>query len=142
MGDFQIKRILLASGKTVEIVYYQPAGGEPAQADVREVAAEDPALHVRKIELCPDCCGDRVHPTDWTEVEELRWQLALRCPDCEWRHTGVYSPDEVERYDDVLNDATDRLIEELDRVTRENMTEQIDRWRDALDSDGIMPFDF
>jgi hypothetical protein len=42
----------------------------------------------------------------------------------------------------VLNDATDRLIEELDRVTRENMNEAVDRFRSALESDGIMPFDF
>jgi len=141
MGDFQIKRIVLPSGKTVEIVYYQPAGGEPVPADISELPAEQ-TVEVRRIELCPACRSNRVHPTDWTEVEEMRWQLALRCPDCEWRHTDVYLPDEVERYDDVLNDATDRLIEELDRVTRENMNEQIDRWRDALDSDGILPFDF
>ena len=50
---------------------------------------------------------------------------------------------EVERYDDVLNDATDRLIEELDRVTRENMTEAVDRFRLAPSkTTGIMPFDF
>jgi hypothetical protein len=83
-----------------------------------------------------------VHPTDWNEVEELRWQLALRCPDCEWRNVETYDAAEVERYDDVLNDATDRLIEELDRVTRENMTDAIDRFRSALENDGIMPFDF
>jgi hypothetical protein len=141
MGDFHIKRIVLPSGKTVEIVYYQPADGEPVASELIEAPAT-PSIEVRKIELCPSCTGDRVHPTDWTEVEDMRWQLALRCPDCEWRHTDVYLPDEVERYDDVLNDATDRLIEELDRVTRENMNEAIDRWRDALDSDGIMPSDF
>ena len=34
------------------------------------------------------------------------------------------------------------MIEELDRITRENMNEAADRFRAALDSDGIMPFDF
>jgi hypothetical protein len=72
----------------------------------------------------------------------MRWELSLRCPDCEWRARDVYDQPEVERYDDVLNDATDRLIEELDRVTRENMTEAVDRFRLALENDGIMPFDF
>src|SRR5215831_15708110 len=105
MGEFHIKRIVLPSGKTVEIVYYQASGG-----------------------------GDPVHPTEWDEVEEMRWQLALRCPDCEWRHSDTYEAHEVERFDDVLNDATDRMIEELDRVTRENMNEAADRFRAALDS--------
>jgi hypothetical protein len=83
-----------------------------------------------------------VHPVDWHEVADMRWELSLRCPDCEWRTDDVFDQPEVERYDDVLNDATDRLIEELDRVTRENMTEAVDRFRLALENDGIMPFDF
>ena len=136
MGDFHIKRIVLPSGKTVEIVYYQKAAGESVPDP------EQPEIMVRRIELCPRCSGDRVHPTDWNEVEELRWELALRCPDCEWRHTDTFEQPEVERYDDVLNDATDRLIEELDRVTRENMQEAIHRFRAALENDGILPFDF
>jgi hypothetical protein len=141
MGEFHIKRIVLPSGKTVEIVYYQASGADPVISGVHEIepTAE---LQGRQIELCIECGGDRVHPTDWNEVEELRWQLALRCPDCEWRTVETYDAAEVERYDDVLNDATDRLIEELDRVTRENMTDAVDRFRSALESDGIMPFDF
>ena len=142
MGEFHIKRIVLPSGKTVEIVYYQASDGErPAAADLRDIEA-GAELHVRRLELCGGCGGERVHPTEWNEVEEMRWQLALRCPDCEWRHTDTYDAHEVERFDDVLNDATDRLIEELDRVTRENMNEAVDRFRSALESDGIMPFDF
>ena len=54
----------------------------------------------------------------------------------------VTTQPEVERYDDLLNDSTDRLIEELDRVTRENMAETVERFRYALENDGIMPFDF
>jgi hypothetical protein len=141
MGEFHVKRIVLPSGKTVEIVYYQTTGSDPVISDVHEIEA-DAELHVRQIELCVKCGGDRVHPTDWNEVEELRWQLALRCPDCEWRAVETYDAAEVERYDDVLNDATDRLIEELDRVTRENMSDAVDRFRSALENDGIMPFDF
>jgi DNA-directed RNA polymerase subunit RPC12/RpoP len=141
MGEFHVKRIVLPSGKTVEIVYYQTTGSDPVISDVHEIEA-GAELHVRQIELCMKCGGDRVHPTDWNEVEELRWQLALRCPDCEWRTLETYDAAEVERYDDVLNDATDRLIEELDRVTRENMSDTVDRFRSALENDGIMPFDF
>jgi hypothetical protein len=142
MGEFHIKRIVLPSGKTVEIVYYQAIDGErPAVTDLRDIEA-GAELHVRRLELCGGCAGERVHPTEWHEVEDMRWQLALRCPDCEWRHTDTYDAHEVERFDDVLNDETDRLIEELDRVTRENMNEAVDRFRSALESDGIVPFDF
>ena len=149
MGEYHTKRILLPSGKTVEIVYYQAAGGEPIITEAREIefeieieleSADDPM--VRRIELCNACGGERVHPVDWQEVEDLRWELALRCPDCEEHQTDTFDQNEVERYDDVLNDATDRLIEELDRVTRENMSEAVERFRRALEHDHIQPFDF
>ena len=86
MGEFHVKRIVLPSGKTVEIVYYQANGeGEPVISDVHEVEAELVTAPVtRRLELCDACGGERVHPVDWHEVEEQRWQLALRCPDCEW----------------------------------------------------------
>ena len=79
MGEFHVKRIVLPSGKTVEIVYYQATGSDPVISDVHEieVGAE---LHVRQIELCMNCGGDRVHPTDWVEVEDMRWQLSRALP--------------------------------------------------------------
>ena len=143
MGEYHVKRIVLPSGKTVEIVYYQADGGEPIITEAREVepeAALDP--DVRRLELCSSCGGERVHPIDWHEVEDMRWEISLRCPDCEWSEVERFDQTEVERYDDVLNDATDRLIEELDRITRENMTEAVERFRTALENDDILPFDF
>ena len=143
MGDYHVKRIVLPSGKTVEIVYFQAAGGEPIITEAREVDS-DPVLElrVRQIELCAGCGSERVHPMDWVEVEDMRWKLSVRCPDCGWESTEVYEQPEVERYDDLLNDSTDRMIEELDRITRENMAEMVERFRYALDNDGITPFDF
>ncbi len=140
MGEFHIKRIVLPSGKAVEIVCYQPAGGESLAGGFEHEIIPEPM--VRRIELCPSCGSDRVHPVDWHEVDDMRWELALRCPECEWREHGLFDHPEVERYDDILNDATDRLIQELDRVTRENMAEAILRFRAALENDGILPFDF
>jgi hypothetical protein len=143
MGDYHVKRIVLPSGKTVEIVYFQAAGGEPIITEAREVDSEPVLeLRVRQIEPCAGCGSERVHPMDWVEVEDMRWKLSVRCPDCEWESTEVYEQPEVERYDDLLNDSTDRMIEELDRITRENMAEMVERFRYALDNDGITPFDF
>ena len=143
MGEYHVKRIVLPSGKTVEIVYYQAAGGEPIITEAREVEPEPaPEPEVRRLELCNSCGGERVHPIDWHEVEDMRWEISLRCPDCEWAEVERFDQLEVERYDDILNDATDRLIEELDRITRENMTEAVERFRTALENDDILPFDF
>ena len=80
MAEFHIKRITLPSGKVVELVYLQNGWHQTAT-----VAADAPApTRVRRIELCPQCERDRVHPLDWREVDDMRWELDLRCPDCRW----------------------------------------------------------
>lgn len=142
MPDYQIKKITLPSGKVVEIIYLRdPAAvtGDAAADHSQEAAGE---LVIRKIELCQSCGGERVHPLEWQEVEDMRWELHLRCPDCRWNGSGVYEQPEVERYDDVLNGGTDQLIEELDQLTRQNMSEWLDRFRQALHDDLIVPEDF
>jgi hypothetical protein len=128
MADFQIKKITLPSGKVVEILYLQPAEAE--------------SLEMRRIELCPSCDRERVHPLDWHEVEEQRWRLEVRCPDCRWQDVNVYDQPEIERYDDLLAADTDLLIDELERFTRENMEEHLERFRLALEQDVIEPMDF
>ena len=128
MADFQIKKITLPSGKVVEILYLQPAEAE--------------SLEMRRIELCPNCDRERVHPLDWHEVEDQRWRLEVRCPDCRWQDVDVYDQPEIERYDDLLAADTDLLIDELERFTRENMEEHLERFRLALEQDVIEPMDF
>ena len=60
MSDFQVKRIILPSGKAVEIVYLQSAPGATASSDENLVAAA--------LELCPECDGELVHPLAWHEL--------------------------------------------------------------------------
>jgi hypothetical protein len=144
MAEFHIKRITLPSGKVVELVYLQTGWSETATVETADEAGAtaEPRLHVRRIELCPQCGSDRVHPLDWREVEDMRWELDVRCPDCRWTGGDVYEQPEVERYDDVLLAGAGDLTEELERVTRENMAEHLERFRAALDADAITPFDF
>jgi hypothetical protein len=139
MAEFHVKRIQLPSGKVVELVYLQ--GGWEQQAATAQADASE-RIRVRRIELCPQCGSDRVHPLDWREVEDLRWELDVRCPDCRWTGGDVYEQPEVERYDDVLLAGAGDMTEELDRITRENMAEHLERFRAALDADAITPFDF
>ena len=139
MAEFHIKRVQLPSGKVVELIYLQT--GREQQAAAAE-AGMSATIRVRRIELCPKCGSDRVHPLDWREVEDLRWELDVRCPDCRWTGGDVYDQPEVERYDDVLLAGAGDLTEELDRITRENMADHLERFRAALDADAITPFDF
>ena len=138
MAEFHVKRITLPSGKVVELVYLQNGWHQTATFDVGAPAR----TRVLRIELCPQCEGDRVHPLDWREVDDMRWELDLRCPDCRWEGGGVYDQVDVERYDDVLLAEAGDMIEELDRITRQNMAEHLERFSAALHADAITPFDF
>lgn len=130
MGDFHIKKIILPSGKSVEIVYFH---------------AEDALLEDDgdiTLEICPECNGDLVYPVSWRETEDDCWEIELRCPNCEWAERGIFRHNDVERFDEVLNRGTDRLIDDLESLTKANMEADIDRFVQALDTDSIMPMDF
>ena len=62
----------------------------------------------------------------------LRWEVTLRCPNCEWLHTGVFDQDTVERFDEELDRGTDNLVDDLKRLIRANMEEEIERFAQAL----------
>ena len=55
---------------------------------------------------------------------------------------GRVSQDVVERYDEALNEGTDALVDALERVSRENMEADIERFIDALHAGHIEPIDF
>ena len=138
MAEFHVKRITLPSGKVVELVYLQNGWHQTATVDA-DAPRADPRPPDRAV---PPVRGDRVHPLDWREVEDMRWELDLRCPDCRWEGGDVYDQPEVERYDDVLLAEAGDMIEELDRITRQNMAEHLERFSAALHADAITPFDF
>jgi hypothetical protein len=138
MSHFEIKRIVLPGGKVVELIYFQlGAQAQPEPEPVPAAAGPD-----RSLETCPSCTGRLVCPVDWREVEDERWELELRCPDCDWRSREVFAQEDVDRYDDALCAATDELVDEIERLRREIMEEEIERFVKALDEDLILPFDF
>ena len=137
MSDFHVKKIILPSGKAVEIVYFHAeTPAEPAEPETPAVP-DAPGL-----ERCPACTSNLVYPVDWREADGDRWELELRCPNCEWTDRSVHTQEEVERFDEVLNDGTDLLIGSLDALARENMEADIEAFVRALDADLIEPFDF
>jgi hypothetical protein len=133
MGDFHIKKIILPSGKSVEIVYFHAEDTIPLEHEA------DTAVD---LECCPECDSGLVYPVSWRETEDDCWEIELRCPNCEWAERGIYRHQDVERFDEVLNRGTDRLIDDLEQLTRANMEADIDRFVSALESDAITPFDF
>ncbi len=129
-----VRRVVLPSGKTIEVVYFEDLS-VPAQAiGAQAVPAE---LHV-----CPACASELVHPVEWEEAGPEHWEVELRCPNCEWHGTGVHPQEAVERFDEVLDLGTEAVVRDLKRLMHANMEGEIERFVAALADDLIVPEDF
>ena len=129
-----VKRVVLPSGKTIEIVYFADAAERADQAPPRTRTTD---LHV-----CPECSSGLVYPRAWEEAGDQAWELRLRCPNCEWQGEGVFSQNVVEHLDEQLDHGTQVLVRDLKQLMHANMEEEVERFIAALNADHILPMDF
>ncbi|HEY8638509.1 MAG TPA: hypothetical protein VIL64_04675 [Solirubrobacteraceae bacterium] len=129
-----VRRVVLPSGKTIEVVYFEEQDGRPP---IPTDAPEHADLH-----LCGTCGADLVHPVEWEEHGPNHWDVTLRCPNCEWVGTGVFEQEAVERFDEELDRGTEVLVRDLKRLMHANMEDEIERFVTAIHDDHILPSDF
>jgi hypothetical protein len=130
-----VRRVVLPSGRAIEVVYFESPESIPAAHSPATPGVED--LHV-----CPECEQQLVYPVEWEEHDDTHWEVALRCPNCEWQTVGIYAQDTVDRFDEELDRGTEALVRDLKRLTRANMEDEVDRFTRALAADAILPEDF
>lgn len=145
MKGYHTKKIALPGGRVIEIVYFSEGeDGETAEAVIQDVPGDpEDGLELRSgLHVCPDCDSDLVYPTSWEERAGDGWRIERRCPNCEWRHAGEFDHDDVERFDDALNDGTEDLLATLRSFARSNMEADVERLIEAIQLDLIEPMDF
>ena len=120
-----IRRIVLPSGRTIEIVRFH--GDETTQ---------------QPIHVCPDCHSALVQPVDWSEAPHDLWELLLQCPNCFWTDAGLFSQEQVDTLEEHLDAGLTEMLSDLRRLTQANMSEEIERFAAALGCDLILPEDF
>ena len=125
-NEHSVRRIVLPSGRKIDVIRF----GD-------QVDQEQSGLHV-----CPECQCQLVQPVSWAEAGTSQWQLELHCPNCEWEGGGVYSQDQVERFEDTLEEGVQDILRDLQRLTHANMTAEVARFTAALHADVILPEDF
>jgi hypothetical protein len=127
-----VRRVVLPSGKTIEVVYFEGAADEsaacgPATAD---------------LSVCRSCRSTLVYPLEWEEAGPRHWEVTLRCPECQGVERGVFDQATVDRFDEVLDAGTDAVVADLKRLMRANMEDEVERFVTALRADVILPEDF
>jgi hypothetical protein len=121
-----VRRIVLPSGRTIEVVRFQDKRG----------------VDTRQLHICPACESELVQPVAWAEAGDERWELTLACPNCGWSEIGTFDRLEVEMLEDKLDDGLGEMIADLQRLTHANMVAEVDRFAAALDANLILPEDF
>jgi hypothetical protein len=131
-----VKKVVLPSGKTIEVVLFGDA--ELAEAAPQHAPAEpDQDLHV-----CLECRSELVYPVQWEESGPENWAVLLHCPNCDVYREGVFTQDTVESFDEELDRGADLLAGDYRRLMRANMAEEIERFVGALSAGAILPEDF
>jgi hypothetical protein len=142
-----VKRVLLPSGKTIEVVYFRENG--PVQQvpdapldDARRIAEDPPAEPHQELHVCIQCSSELVYPVQWDESGTENWSVLLHCPNCDLYREGIFTQDTVELFDEELDRGADALARDYKRLMRANMAEEIERFAGALSTGAILPEDF
>ncbi len=119
-----VRKVKLPSGKTIEVISF----GQLTRA--------------RQLHVCPDCDSELVYPTAWEQADGSRWEVSLRCPNCEWETTDVFEEEAIQDFDERLDCGTQALVDDLRQLTRANMEEDVERFALALEAGHVLPEDF
>lgn len=104
----------------------------------------DPAQNKnRQLHICPACDSGLVQPQMWQKSDGPDgWRIWLRCPECEWTEDDVFSSNEIDEFDAVLDAGVQVLDKSLEGLTRNNMEELVGSFAVALSRDLIGADDF
>src|SRR5215210_6199328 len=84
------------------------------------------------MHVCPECHSELVQPVEWWERDAESWEVELRCPECEWRGTSVYTQAQIDRYDRLLDEGARAVAVDLRALTRENMEYEVESFCSAI----------
>ncbi len=83
-----------------------------------------------------------VLPAEWEEAGPESWSVVLRCPNCGHQREGVFAQDDVDHFDEQLDEALQVLVRDYRRLLRSNLAEEIESFVRALRVDAVLPEDF
>src|SRR4029450_10983455 len=116
-----VKRVVLPSGKTIEVVYFKEAG-EPERPSTDPVGAVKPYTEPpppephHDLHVCMECSSELVYPVQWEESGTENWAVLLHCPNCDVYRDGIFSQETVECFDEELDRGADALALDYKRL--------------------------
>ena len=95
------------------------------------------------LQHCSECGSNLVQPIRWEQTAKRgHWRLWRRCPECEWHCDGIYGEEEIDAFDEALDDGAEALAGELEALELESMRDVVEVFCTALEADLISADDF
>jgi hypothetical protein len=132
-AQHQVKKVVLPSGKTIEVVLFPERSAETGHAVVEPE---------QDLSACVACQCRMVYPAEWQEAGPHNWSVVLCCPNCGHEREGVFTQRTIESFDEQLDQGAGVLGRDYKRLLRANLADEIDRFAEALRADAILPEDF
>ena len=96
----------------------------------REPTPPDPDT---ALENCQVCGADYVNPVDWEPLEgDHGWWMLLRCGQCGTYREVTVDDEVAERFDTELNRRADILARALQKIERQEMAADVEKFIGAL----------
>ena len=73
-----------------------------------------------EIHSCGTCGCSMVQPLERERIGSSYWQILLRCPECEWSGTGVFTDAEAAVYDLEFERGMAQMLTDLQALTAPN----------------------
>jgi hypothetical protein len=97
----------------------------------------------RPLEVCPgpNCGSHLVQPLDWAALDAGTY-LWLRCPECEHRDEGLFTDEQVERYEEILEEGQLTFYKNWTELEEDVMQDEALEFVQGLQDGSIGPDDF
>ena len=95
-----------------------------------------------RLEHCPECERDMVQPANYEPLWGDRWLISRTCPNCGWEHEGVFPHIALRNFEERLDEIDDQLWDDLIRIQRELVDDEVARFAKAVAADALLPEDF
>lgn len=103
---------------------------------------QEPINKQKAAHICRTCGSSLVQPIDWVHVEEHRWRVSMRCPECCSLYDLALEQEDVNEFSYQLEHGFQCLLEAIDYLDQQAFECECETFIAAVWADAVFPMDF
>lgn len=101
----------------------------------------EPVRKKTSAHVCRSCASSLIQPVEWLRLDE-RWEVLLRCPECEAVYRLVLGQADVNELSHNVEAGFGALLQDIEELDQELFRRSCEAFIEALHGEGILPMDF